>query len=307
MFEGKYRLGDSIIINTESLSLTLHEKANYNATLSADENDSNNSDEISFTVGNSDGSVDVGGGQPALVTWDPMIEFDQDSYSAGENVTVTVSDQDANIDSDSEDSILLRARTGGNILDISATETGVDTGVFEASFSLGETTDAASNMIAPSGSITIAYVDKRPADYSEKVQAGDQPEKEFTLEVDIQTPFMSGVDATDLSTPAVRNLAGQNGPFLVDNSLTLATAIMNNNNQEQPLVVIFDVRDSQGATIYLGFQSGMLEPNGHTEIGVQWQPSQTGTYEIRTFAISDLEETELLSRPASTTIMVQSI
>src|SRR6185436_14383263 len=91
-FEGRYELGASMVFDSESLVLTLFDKANYGDTLAADENDSNGTDEVSFSIGDTDGTIDVGD----LITWDAELSSDESAYALGDNVTITIEDPDAN-------------------------------------------------------------------------------------------------------------------------------------------------------------------------------------------------------------------
>jgi len=59
VFEGEYRLGTAIEVNSESLNLAVFDKANYRNDLNSPENDSNLTDEISFSVGNTNGKVTI--------------------------------------------------------------------------------------------------------------------------------------------------------------------------------------------------------------------------------------------------------
>lgn len=289
IFEGRYRLGESIVVESESIALTLFEKANYNATLATSENDSNNSDEVSFTVGNSDGTIDVGGDDQMGPAWDPMLVVDKNSYAIGDMVHLTITDKDANINSGTTDSIQLQvSSTNGEIIEISGLETSTSSGIFEASFLLSEETDAESSAIAAGGSLTITYTDERPADYFDRLQAGQDPEKEFSIEIDIQLPIRTGVESTEVTTPLITEVTGKGGPYLTGSSLTLSTTIANNNEQLQPFVLLFEVRDSNDVTVFLALQSGTLGPNGSADIGVLWQPLNQGAFEVRSFAIAEI-------------------
>lgn len=289
IFEGRNRLGESIVVESESIALILFEKANYNATLAASENDSNDSDEVGFTVGNSDGTIDVGGDDQMGLAWDPMLVVDKDSYLVGDMVHLTITDKDANINSATTDSIQLQVSSNrGQIIEISGLETSTSSGIFEASFLLSEETDAESNTIATGGSLTITYIDERPADYFDRLQTGQDPEKEFSLEIDVQLPIRTGIESTDVTTPLIADMAGNSGPYVAGSSLTLSTSIANNNEQLQPFVVLFEVRDSNDVTVFLAFQSGTLDPNGSVGIGVLWQPPNGGAFEVRSFAITEI-------------------
>jgi hypothetical protein len=307
VFEGRYRLGVSILAGSESLVLTLHEKANYNATLAAAENDSNNISEIGFTIGNSDGSIDVGGGQQTVPTWDPALAADSDSYAVGESVHVTITDQDANVQPGIADSINLQISSGNSNIEVPALETGVSTGVFETSFQLAQETDAESGAIAPGGSAIITYTDERPADYSEKVQAGENPEKDFSLEIDVQLPIRTGTESTKVTAPLAEDVAGGTGPYAVDDSLTLSMTISNNNDQPQLFVALLEVRDSHSVTVFIALQAGTLEPLSSADIGVLWQPDRVGIFEARTFAVAEIGGGEVLSLVATSEITVGQV
>jgi hypothetical protein len=59
VFKGRYQLGSSITVNSESIILRFHDKANYDADLGSPENGSNNIDEISFTIGDDSGNMSI--------------------------------------------------------------------------------------------------------------------------------------------------------------------------------------------------------------------------------------------------------
>jgi hypothetical protein len=305
IFEGRYRLGMSMNAESESLVLTLFDKANYDATLAAPENDSNDTDEISFTVGNSDGTIDIGGSQQIEPTRDPVISTDKESYAIGESVHVTITDQDANVNSSTADSVQIQVLSGRSQVEISALESAANTGVFMADFQLAEHTDTESGTISPGGTATITYTDERPADYFDKVEAGQNPKKDFAVEIDIQLPVRTGVESTELTAPEIVVADGSSGPYRVGTSLTLSTTLANNNDQLQPFVVLIEVRDNNGVTVFLALQSGVLDPSGTRDVGLLWQPNQAGTFEVRTFAITSVSgEADLLSSPAKSEFIV---
>ena len=288
-FEGRYQLGDSISVTSESIVLTLLEKANYAAALGAAENDSNSSDEVSFTVGDSDPSIDVGG-QPGILTFDALLSSSQASYVLGETITVTVVDADANIGTNMADTIILELSSAG-LAELSALETGPSTGIFESSFMLGS--DGAitgTDVKVENGTIAITYADKRPADYAEKVRDGQNPEKEFSLRIDV----VPGSNSLVASTPSVRRIDGSTGPHLLGIQLVLST-IVENNFDAQEYVVIIEARDENGITVFLGLHSGTLASDDSSSIEASWTPEATGSYQIRTFVVSSLEGGQVLS------------
>jgi hypothetical protein len=288
-FEGRYQLGNSISEVSESIVLTLFEKANYAASLASAENDSNESDEVSFTVGDSNPLIDVGG-QPGVVTFDPELSSSQASYALGETINVTVMDADANTSASTADTIILQISSGG-VAELSAMETGQSTGIFESSFTVGS--DGAitgTDIKVDNGTIAITYTDKRPADYVEKLKDGLNPAKEFSLRINI----IPGSDLISVSTPSARTSSGAAGPHPIGTQLVLST-VVENNFDAQEYVVIIEARDENGITVFLGLQSGILAPNDSSSIEASWTPDATGSYQIRTFVVSNLESAQVLS------------
>lgn len=81
----------------------------------------------------------------------------------------------------------------------------------------------------------------------------------------------------------------------VGDKLVIATSARNCSEMDQPFMAIIEVRNSLGMTENLGWQSGVLEGKGQTQIGISWIPVHGDNYEIRTFAVSDFENPSVLS------------
>lgn len=311
-FEGKYRLGVSIDVSSETLSLTLHDKSNYDANLDVSENDSNNTDQVSFTVGNSSGNIQIGGNNSddhqIITTWDPLLVADKNSYTIGEIVHVNITDQDANTDPNLINSIKIQLISSNHYLsEISALETDKNTGIFEASILLSSTTNVTADSVGiQDGSIlTIKYTDKYPADYFEKVEKGETPDADFTLDIQIQRESSGQFT---LAAPKVKIMNDTDGNasgiiYPTNTQLVIHTDISDNIAESQkPFVAIFEVRNSHGVTIFLGWYSGS---QSSSNIEVSWFPKESGIYEVRTFAISQFDNGEVLSPVATTGIIVQ--
>jgi hypothetical protein len=95
----------------------------------------------------------------------------------------------------------------GNI-EIAAIETGPDTGIFEGVFLLANETSEEVGEIRAAGTAMIVYRDARPADYLDRLQAGEDPAKDFILEIDVELPVRTGIDAVGVKAPMVRDVTG---------------------------------------------------------------------------------------------------
>ncbi len=317
IFEGEYELGSAIDADSKSLALILHEKANYDSTLDAEENDSNNTDEVSFTVGNTSGSIGIitGGNnnnsQPQ--TFDAVLSSDKNSYTIGEIVTVNITDQDANTNSDAIESINIEAFSGSSANDfiiLSAIETDNDSGIFDAKFKLGSNTNQSSKTIAATDGdvLTVRYNDSRPTDYAEKVARGEDPSRVFTLQVKVSTDIngSSSIQSTEMAIPSITDAAGHELGNSIDvgQQVVLSTTITNKLDRDQPFLAIVEVRTSDDVTILLEWQIGKLHSNAKSDIAVSWSPTMPGEYTVRAFAISGFTNGDILSHIAESKIKI---
>jgi hypothetical protein len=292
VFEARYQLSSSIVANSKSLSLTLHEKANYNQSLDAEENDSNSTDEVSFTVGNVSGTMMVIG---QVRTFDPVFSADRAVYARGETAVVIITDPDANADSDKVDSIAVDVISSIDSKTLAVPESAENSGTFEVVLDLSDSGQASSIDVSDDDIVHIEYTDAYPADYLARKEQGLDPAKSFTFELKVTTP-RKGVDTVTI-TPSIRDGNGMiiedsyplDGPIMV--SMTLAS----NNDSIQPYAAIVEIRDAQDITVYLQYRTGALDPKGSADVVFSWKPDEPGKYTIRTLAISSLSDAEILS------------
>ncbi len=240
-------------------------------------------------------------------SFDPVITTDKQSYSPEDIMAVTIEDTDANKDPDVIDTIddidvfSSSDRVGDNF---DATETGANTGIFKFEVPLLEEPQEDSVSVSVGDVVTIRYTDQYPADYADRIDDDDNPEKDFDVSVPIGTPIQ-GTDSTSVTTPTMKDLRGNDLTELDARvQAVISTSITNNNNLPQQFAAIVEVRDEDGFTVYLQWQTGTLQANGRTNIGLSWTPDAPGTYEIRTFAISNLSNPAVLSTVSTSTVTV---
>lgn len=82
----------------------------------------------------------------------------------------------------------------------------------------------------------------------------------------------------------------------------LTVTFSNQLDNEQSYVGIIEVRDSQDVTVYLALQSGVIGPGASSTIGSSWTAEEPSTYQLRSFAITDLQEPRILSAIASSEV-----
>jgi hypothetical protein len=85
---------------------------------------------------------------------------------------------------------------------------------------------------------------------------------------------------------------------------SLTAAIKNNAKEPQPFLIIMEIRDEDGVTQYLEFQLGQLDSNAASSVAISWHPSGSGEFELRSFVISDLIQSKVLSNIHSAIVEV---
>ncbi len=120
----------------------------------------------------------------------------------------------------------------------------------------------------------------------------------------LQVAFADVGDIT-ISEVAIKNLRGNDLDSVIAASPFMLTATLTNNStQSLSYVAVLELRDSDGITQFLEFHMSRLDPSIPSNIAGSWMPDRPGEYELRIFAISDLENPDILSTigTATTTI-----
>jgi hypothetical protein len=77
--------------------------------------------------------------------------------------------------------------------------------------------------------------------------------------------------------------------------VVLTTTFYSVFEEKVDFVGIIEVRDTNGVTVSLSWQTGSIEPQGNKTIGVSWLVPQSTAYQSRAFAISDFEHPRVFS------------
>lgn len=243
----------------------------------------------------------------AVKSWDPEFEQDKESYKSGDRILITITDKDANLSEDIADSlsdIRVFSESDPAGQRYSALETEDNSGVFELSFSVSESRSG--SIFAKDGEeITIIYEDKFPADYAIRSKQINNPEKEFTYTIVIGEP---GVSAVTQSAPVLKDTKGADVPeAMIDQQVILATEINNNRSIALPFVAFVEVRNSDGQTVFLQWQTGTLNASSVTGIGLSWTPDAAGKYTVRVFVVDDIANPSIISPVSESQISVKGI
>ncbi len=241
-----------------------------------------------------------------VVSVDPEIKAtNATTVSTDSSFTFTIADTDANVDGDAVDSVKVRVTSTSDPVgfDVTALETGANTGVFSATVTTTKSVSAGSITVKGGDTISLKYNDKFPADYADRVKQVVDPSKDFVFNIEVGTTL--GTKSTTPSAPAVKSVSGQPvTQVLAGSQVVLSTTIKNNLDSSRTYAAIVEVRDSNGITVFLNWQEGTLQANSETGVGLSWTPDQPGTYTTRVFVLSGLTNPQVLSQTVTSTITV---
>lgn len=113
---------------------------------------------------------------------------------------------------------------------------------------------------------------------------------------DIFTPSPPGL-VSELSPPLLEPWSGQEW-------IVMSSFKNNDSIRDWVAYIVVEVRDPNGATIFLDFQNGTVSAGSTIDVGASWTPLQAGSYELRTFAISGFDHPRILSSISNTTVTI---
>jgi hypothetical protein len=90
-----------------------------------------------------------------------------------------------------------------------------------------------------------------------------------------------------------------------DDGLVVATTFKNHyENYEWAAIFITEVRDARGITVLLTLNPGIVNSSSSVQVSASWVPHYSGFYELRSFAISGLDNPMILSAISSSNVTI---
>jgi hypothetical protein len=102
-------------------------------------------------------------------------------------------------------------------------------------------------------------------------------------------------DSIHLTEPLLQTFSSELDCVRADDQLFITTVLNNNEDRDNEFAAIVEVRDSNGITEYLTWQTGKLKAEQDTQVGVSWTPAKGVQYALRAFAITGFDDLQVLS------------
>ena len=233
-------------------------------------------------------------------SWDPEVSFDKDYYKIGEIAKITIVDPDQNTDPEGVDSLNITVYTDSDPLGLplSAYETDVNTGVFEAYVLISDSFGADRVYAKYGDKVYVEYEDEYPADY-----AVTEESKTFTamatVGIPVEKPF-------EIATPSVVDptTGAEVTETTVGKMVAISTAIENIDVVERTFAYVVQVKDAAGVVVYLSYIEGTVPAGYSFTPTISWTPTAPGVYTVEVFVWKSVAEPTAYSPVLTLTITV---
>lgn len=226
----------------------------------------------------------------AKISWNlGEIVFSNPNYSTDEPIIIRVNDPDMNLNPESLDQIIIGASTDSDSAGISvvAVETQDNSGIFESTISLTQTSESSGNRIRafPGDTITAKYEDRTlPSPYG----VSDDLDIIAKSSIESNIPSIQRASIEDLY---IADSSGkQINELMKDNQIQITSHIHNNQDYSQPFTSIIQITDEQNRIVSLSWITGKLSKLQNFELSQSWTPINSGNYQIETFVWKSLDD-----------------
>lgn len=239
------------------------------------------------------------------ITWNiGQIRFDQTNFLLDQLGKVAVYDPDLNLDPEVKDQIPITVSSDSDTagISITATETTIESGLFEGTFAFTTSKASSGNRlyVIPGNSIYAKYDDYTlPRPYSTN----------SNLEIKTISKVLSDVPPLERLTISESYLADRSGNIVYDpvinEQVQLVTKVQNIQDFGQPFVYIVQVKDVTGTVILLSWIQGELFPFQELELSKSWTPTISGEFTVEAFVWDSLSNPVPLSSKTSNLYFIQ--
>jgi len=174
----------------------------------------------------------------------------------------------------------------------------VNTGVFTARIQVSNTFATGKVYAKVGDTLYATYKDEYPADY-----ATTEKPKTFTSTAVVGVPVERPVPASDQKF-VDPNTGTEKTEGKVGETIMLQVTVTNVDVTNKSFTAIFKVKDSNGATIYIGWASGTLSPSQTFTPAISWTPTDVGTYTVEVLVVKSIPEPTPYSDKLSTELTV---
>ncbi|WP_200829069.1 hypothetical protein [Nitrosopumilus zosterae] len=240
----------------------------------------------------------------ALIRWNiGTVEWVQEATSANGYGIVRVIDPDMNLNPELVNTFSIDVWSDSDLggIDLTVTETGQATGIFEGEVKFTSNDQSSGHRLRVNDGdyVTAKYEDNTlPKPYT---TADELKISASTIVGPVVAPLERVPVGNARIVDSFGNIVNQ---VKVDQQIQIASDIANNNIAQQPFTYLVQIQDSNNTVISLSWITGSLKTNQNFSPAVSWIPQSPGQYNATVFVWNSLSNPIALSPTASFTIDV---
>jgi len=231
------------------------------------------------------------------------VQWLEANYPVNGMGVVRIIDPDMNLNPEAVDNFKIDVWSNSDLggIDITVTETGEMTGVFEGTVFFTSNNDSSGSRLRVSegDTVTASYDDHTlPSPYTtadDLAITGTTKIGNFTL-----NSAMISIENTRITDTYEKPLS----KISKNQSVQIVSDLQNNNQKNQIFSYIVQIEDSDGVVQHLAWISGSLAPGQKFSSGLSWVPQFSGNYEVTAFVWESMGNPISLSSPMVLTVNV---
>lgn len=240
----------------------------------------------------------------AKIQWNVAnIEFSKQNYSEQDDVIIRVVDSDMNLNPETLDNVKINISSDSDSagIEVTATETDVNSGIFEAIIQQTTINNSSGNRLHVSIGDTISaiYQDRTlPKPYSLQDELGISAKSQIG-------PMSIGNSKIVIDKIYFSNALGQKiHTFYPNQQFQIITRLQNLDYHDQDFTNIIQISDKSGKIVSLSWVVGKLDSSQSFEISQSWNPKSIGNYSIEFFVWNSLDDASPLAKPQTQSIQI---
>lgn len=263
--------------------------------------ESNNDDGLTVSFEYTENQTVLGS---APIRWNiGKVQWSEPNYIASEAGIVRVIDPDMNLNPEAIDNFNIDVWSDSDAggIDLTVTETGEMTGVFEGIVFFTTTNESSGSrlLVTQGDTITAEYEDNtlpNPYAVADQLNVSNVSTIGTTLHP-IQTIYVDNTRISDKSGHTLNHVS-------VNQSIQIATDLKNNTFKDQPFVYLVQIKNSDDVIVHLAWITGSLSSGQTLSPALSWTPQSFDTYEVTVFVWESIENPVSLATSSSFGISV---
>jgi hypothetical protein len=243
--------------------------------------------------------------ESVLTTWNMgNVQFSEDNYLSDKPALIRVIDPDLNLNPEALDQISIDVSSDSDVagIEVTAIETSESSGIFVATITFTQNLSSSGNRLLalPGDEIYAKYDDHTlPKPYSTS----------DNLEIITLSKVVSSIPPLKKLTNSQITLTDSSGKSLTslqeNNRIQIVGSIKNEQNFDQKFVYLIQVKNHNNTVISLSWITGELSGKQNLDVSQSWLPKNSGSFFIETYVWNSLEDQIALSKPKSTSIIIE--